>query len=285
VNALLIAGASLREASRKRLLLLAVIFSLVFLVVFTVGFELLLQRINQPAAAGRMDAMDRLLPAIMTILGLYAVNFLTGLSAIFISVNAISGEVESGTAHAILARPIRRRDLIVGKWLGYAAVLTVYVIAISVALLGIVYVTSSYLPPSPIQAIGMMVLVALSLLSLSIFGGTFLPTLANGITVFLLYGVAWLGGMIEVIGTALDDQVMQRVGVIVSLIIPSDILWRGASYYLQPTSMLLLQNASPGGGPPFIAATPPSAPMVIWVFIYIVGLLLLSIFTFNRRDL
>ena len=60
-------------------------------------------------------------------LGLYAVHFLSSFLALFLSVGAISSEIDSGTLHAVLARPIRRADVVVGRWLAYAGLIGVYV--------------------------------------------------------------------------------------------------------------------------------------------------------------
>ena len=47
-------------------------------------------------------------------------NFAHGL---FLSVGAVSGEIDSGTLHALLARPIRRAEFILGRWLAFAGIM------------------------------------------------------------------------------------------------------------------------------------------------------------------
>ncbi|MBI2938936.1 MAG: ABC transporter permease [Chloroflexi bacterium] len=286
MNALLIARLTLKEAARKRLLLLVVIGSVLFLTLFGVGLILLLGQVRaQMAGSGAGRQGIAVFSAMMTLMGFYMLNTLAGLSAVFISVNAISGDIDSGTVHALLAHPLRRRDVILGKWLGYASVLALYVVVMSLALMAIAYFVTDFLPPAPLAAIGLMVLVTLVLLSLSTLGGTFLPTLANGVGLFLLYGLAWLGGMVETLGAALRSDTMVHIGIVVSLLIPSDVLWRSASFYLQPAAILAMQNVSTGGVVPFASATPPAAPMLIYTVLYTLGALGLAIAVFNRRDL
>ena len=44
----------------------------------------------------------------MTVLGLYAVQFLAAFMAVLLASGAVAPEIESGRLHAILARPISR---------------------------------------------------------------------------------------------------------------------------------------------------------------------------------
>jgi len=281
-----IARLTMKEAARKRLLLLVLIGSVLFLALFGLGLWLLHREVQQGGIQGPPQQAAAMFAVVMTIMGFYALNFLAGLSAIFTSVNAISGEIDSGTIHALLARPLRRRDIVLGKWLGYATVMVLYVVGMSAGLFAIVFLVTDVPPAAPLAVMGLLVLMALLLLTLSILGGTFLPTLANGIGLFLLYGLGWLGGLIEVIGEALENDTMQQLGIIVSLIIPSDALWRAASFYLIPPSFLLMQGAANGPiSMPFISTLPPAPAMIVFSVLYALGALGLAVAIFRRRDL
>jgi ABC-type transport system involved in multi-copper enzyme maturation permease subunit len=63
----------------------------------------------------------------LTVLGLYAAHFLSSFVVLFLTVDAISSEIDSGTLHAALARPIRRADVIVGRWLAYGGLIPILV--------------------------------------------------------------------------------------------------------------------------------------------------------------
>ena len=99
-----------------------------------------------------------------------------------------------------------------------------------------------------------------------------------------LFGLAWLGGMIEFIGAALQNEAMLNLGTAVSLVIPSDAVWRGASYFVQPPVLLSMAMAGPGGLP-FFSLTPPAMPMLVWALGYPLVFLIGAILTFRRRDL
>lgn len=288
MSALLIARLTLKEAVRKRLVLLAVAGSLLFLATFGIGFNLLLGQMQENAARmppGATGAAAPIFTTGMMVLGFYMLNFLAGVSAIFVSVNAISGEIDSGTLHALVARPLYRRDVILGKWLGYASVLTVYVAVMSGGLIAIIYFAAGSLPPAPLATIGLMIWVTLLLLSLSILGGTFLSALANGVGMFLLYGLAWLAGVIEAMGGLVHNDTMVHVGIAISLVIPSDVLWHAASYYLLPPSVLMVQSVASASLFPFASPAPPAPAMLIYAGLYTLAAIGLAIAVFNRRDL
>lgn len=80
------------------------------------------------------------------------------------------------------------------------------------AVLLIAQAVAGYEAPRPLEAIALMVLGALLLMTLGLFGSTLLSTIANGVVIFSLFGLAWLAGLIEVIGVALPNQAMVKVG-------------------------------------------------------------------------
>jgi ABC-type transport system involved in multi-copper enzyme maturation permease subunit len=222
--------------------------------------------------------------AILTMLGLYCVNFLASFLALFLSVGAVSGEIDSGTLHALLAHPIRRAEFILGRWIAYCGMMAVYVAAMAGALLLVPFLINGFQAPDAPRAIGLMVLGSVVLLSLSLFGSTLFSTLANGVVVFTLFGAAWLAGFIEFIGGILDNEGMLNLGTAVSLLIPNDAIWRGASYYIQPPALLAATSAGPGAVP-FFSTTPPTTSMVLWAVAYPLVCLVLAIVSFQRRDL
>jgi hypothetical protein len=71
-----------------------------------------------------------------------------------------------------------------------------------------------------------------------------LSTMANGVITFSLFGLAVArAGLIEFIGIGVRNEGMANIGTAVSLIFPSDALWRGASYYVQSSAFLAQTSA------------------------------------------
>jgi Cu-processing system permease protein len=142
----------------------------------------------------------------------------------------------------------------------------------------LVRLISGYQPPNIVSGLSLLLLEALVLLALSLLGGTRFSTLTNGVLLFMLYGLSFIGSWVEQIGALLESRAAVNIGIITSLVLPVEALWRRASYLMQPP----LLRAVPT---PFNSSSPPSNAMVIFAVIYMVVALLLAVWSFNRRDL
>lgn len=282
MTVLTIAGYTLHEAARKRLLLAVVLLTILFLLVYGAGSHYLADQVRLGAPRGAPTLA--FVAALMAVMAFYIVSFLVGLLAIFVSVGSIASEIEAGTILALAARPIRRWQIIAGKWLALAGLIGAYLAAVGSGVLLLTRQSTGYEPPNAGAALGMIFLEALVLLSISVLGSSFLSTLTNGALSFMLYGVAWVGGLVEAIGGIFGNQAMMNAGIIASLLIPSDALWKGASFHLQPVAMILAQNVSPATNP-FTSATPIAPSMLIYSVAYLAVCLLLAMWVFSTRDL
>jgi Cu-processing system permease protein len=273
-----IAKLTFQEAARRRILLAALLLGLVFLVVYAVGFHFVNQEIEREASGPGLIEINQI-RNFLFMAGLYVVNFLTIMMTVLTSVVTISGEVASGTIQTLVAKPVRRWEIVLGKWMGHAAMLSLYLVLMAGGVIVIVFLISGYTAPAYLTGLSFIWLNALLLLSVSIFGGTTLSTLANGVMVFGLYGIAFLGGWIEQIGSFINNQTAINVGIISSLIIPSEALWKQAAYAMQSPLVRAL------GFSPFSAASVPSPVMTWYAVAYTLVALALAIRQFSRRDL
>jgi ABC-type transport system involved in multi-copper enzyme maturation permease subunit len=138
--------------------------------------------------------------------------------------------------------------------------------------------------------VGLMVLQVLILLAVSVLGSTVLPTLANGVVMLVLFGLTWLGGIIGFVGTIPPgNELLANLGTAVSLLLPADAVWRGASYHVLPPSFLVASSFAAGGddvvGLPFGSTTPMAPAMLAWAVAYPVACLAVAVAAFRRRDL
>jgi ABC-type transport system involved in multi-copper enzyme maturation permease subunit len=278
---LVVARWTVTEAVSRRLVLAAILLSAAFVGVFGLAFSILYGRAE--AETGGDANFPVFAATLLTVLGLYAVQFLAAFLALLLSTGAVSGEVESGTLHAVLARPLGRGQYLLGRWIASVALVSAYVVAMAGSLLLIARVVAGYQPVDPVKAVALLVLETVLLLTAGLLGSSFLPTLANAVVLFSLFGLAWLGGIVEFIGQTFSNQTLANLGVVVSLVFPSDAIWRVASYYLQPP--LFLGEAVTRGGIPFAALTPPTTALLLRVLAYPVATLLAALRTFARRDL
>jgi hypothetical protein len=120
----------------------------------------------------------------------------------------------------------------------------------------------------------------LLLLNVTLLGGTRLSTLANGVLAFAAYGVAFIGGWIEQIGAFLGNQTTVAIGILSSLLMPSEALWKRAAFEMRTA----LAEAIPAN--PFTSSlSVPSVAMVMYAVFYATVALALAVWSFRRRDL
>ena len=216
----------------------------------------------------------------MLLAGLYVVHGLTVMLTIFASVDAVSGEITSHTiqidrheARAALAGVVRQVAGLRGDAGGLSGV-TLGGCAGRHAAAVRLYTAQ------PSEAIGLLLLEALVLLSLSLLAGTRLSTLSNGVALFMLYGLTFIGTWVEQMGALLGSPTAVRIGSVASWVLPVEALWRRAAFALQPGGALSNNFLSP-----FAAITTPDPKIVLYAVAYAAVALGLALFSFSRRDL
>jgi ABC-type transport system involved in multi-copper enzyme maturation permease subunit len=266
-------------------LLVTVAILTVLMAAFTTwGFSRLntLQCGDQPCAPTEI----RLATAFLLIVVAYMYNVVLAMGSVFVAAPAVAGELESGLALAILPRPIRRGEILLGKWLGLGLLVAFYALATGVIeFLGVKLVVD-YLPPHPFEALLYLAGESLILLTLALLLSTRLSPMTSGVIAVVVFGMAWLAGFAEQIGLAFNNLTLINVGVVMSLLLPTDGLWRGAVYSMEPVAVLALGNSSRGAaaGNPFFVSAPPTMPYLLWAAIWIVAILGIAVFSFERRD-
>lgn len=278
MGALTIARLTFREASRRWILWVALALGVVFLAVFSLGFNEMFKDISSQrdslTAVTRSEMFN-----FMCMAGLYAVNFLTLVMAVLTSVDTISGEIASGTIHTLVSKPLRRWEVLLGKWLGFIVMLTLYLALMAGGVLLAVYLIGDYSPPNALRGVALMWMNVALMLSVTLLGGTVLSTLANGVLAFGLYSIAFIGGWVEQFGAFMGNQTAVQIGIVASLIIPSEALWRRAVYEMQSPLVAAF------GVSPFSSGSTPSPLMIAYAALYFLGVLALAVRTFSRRDL
>jgi Cu-processing system permease protein len=295
MSVLVVARWTVLEARRRRLLLAGVVLSVAFVALFAVGFVLLYHEQQRamlletqsagPGPGGREELLA--VSTVMVVLGLYAVQLLAALLALFLGVASVSPELDSGALHAVLARPLSRIDYLLGRFLALAGLLTAYVVVMSGSLLLTARVVAGYQPGDLVRVVGLLLLEVLILLAVSLLGSTVLPTLANGVVMLALFGLAWLGGILGFVGTIPPgNELLANLGTAAGLLLPADAVWRGASFHVLPPSFLVARSlASEDVGLPFVSLSPMAPAMLAWALAYPVACLVMAAAAFHRRDL
>lgn len=274
---LIFAELTIRESQRRKVLWLALLLAISFLTIFGLGLHLIYREIEQIGVA--VEEIELGLGLLFSS-GLFVINFLVVVIGVLISVTAVSGEIDSHTIESLVTKPVRRWEIILGKWLGFAAILIVYILLLAGGLILIYRWRTGFDVPNIPIGLGLMLLQGLLVLSITILGGTRLSTLANGVLAFMLVGIAFIGGWVEQIGSLLQNETAVDIGIVTSLIMPSEILWKQALSLLQPR----VAN-SPFAAGPFVVLSQPSDLMIWYAVGYTAVMLLLSLISFSRRDL
>jgi ABC-type transport system involved in multi-copper enzyme maturation permease subunit len=276
-----IASLTVREAVRRRLVAAFALISVVLVSLSGWGFHLLSHNVGLTSGETHLAVPEAV------ILFTFMFSFVVALSASAIAAPAISGEIDSGVLQTVVARPVRRSAVLLGKWLGLVGLLAAYTAVVCGLQVAVMYWASGYVPPDPAAAAGFVFAEGVVLLTLVLLLSTRLSALAAGVIGVAVFGVAWLAGVVGSLGAVFGIHAMRAASQISQYLVPTDGLWHGAIYYLEPSSLIVRQLAGPGGvqGDPFYASTAPSWPYLAWAGIWLVGVLVLSLVSFERREL
>src|SRR5215472_13562729 len=122
---LIVARNTFREAVRDR-----VLYNLVFFALLMIASAVLVGQISM--------AIESI---VMVSLGLSAISLIGLLIAVFTGVGLVSKEIDKRTLHAVLAKPLRRWEFLLGKYTGLVMTLAVNTAAMAAGLfLALLYV-------------------------------------------------------------------------------------------------------------------------------------------------
>jgi ABC-type transport system involved in multi-copper enzyme maturation permease subunit len=285
---LIIARLTIAETSRRRILAVLLALTLISVALTTWGIERLVSLARE---GGTTDLEIAIGVSQVLILVAFMFSFVLAMTAAFLGAPAIAADLESGVAPAMLARPIRRADLLVGRWLGLVAVIAAYAAASGLLEIAAVRLVSGYAPPAPLLAVGFLSAQATVLLTLAMLLSTRLPAIAGGAICVVLFGLGWMAGVFAGIGRFFDAGPLVGAAEASRWLLPSDGLWRGTIFALEP-SVVVAGAVGIGGeaadaadASPFFASAPPPPEFLAWSAIWIVVVLALAVISLRRRDL
>ena len=278
---LTVAALTLREAARRRVLWALAGMTVVLLGLSAWGFS---ELSDVETAAGSLTSGEaRLVAAQVLNLVMFGLSLIAALGTAFLAGPTMAGEIESGMALAILARPVRRSAVLLGKWLGLVAFGTGFVTVAGLAQFVIVEVTVGYWPPQPVVGLALLAAQTAVLLSLGLLLSTVISPMASGIVAVGLFGATWIAGVVGGVGEALGNDGVAKVGTVSRMVLPTDGLWRGAMHAFQDPA----QFGGPAveGGFPFLSDATLTATYLGWAVVWTVLVLGVAGMVFQRRDL
>jgi ABC-type transport system involved in multi-copper enzyme maturation permease subunit len=276
---LTIAGLTLQEAARRKVLRSLAVLTVLLLSLAGWGFA----RIDAEFG-GLTTGEARIATAAVLNLVMFGLSLIAALGTAFLAGPTLAGDIESGTALSMLARPIRRSAVLAGKWLGLVVFGGGFVLLAGLTLLVIVRVTTGYWPPRPATGLALLAAQTVVLLTLGLLLSTAISPMASGIVAVGLFGATWVAGVVGGVGRALDNESVEQVGTVSRMLLPTDGLWRGAMNAFQDPT-LLFQFSEAFQGHPFLSDTPLSATYIVWTGVWTALVLGLAGISFQRRDL
>ena len=274
-----IARLTLREALQRKIALGAVLLGIVFLAVYGAGLHFIRQDMTRGIQAPTALIANQLYN-FLSLSGLYVVNFLFVMMAVLTSVDTIAGEMASGRIHTLASKPLRRWEILIGKWIGFVIMLTLYLLLMGAGVAGVARLVTGYRLPNLLRGLGLIWLNGILMLNVTMYGGTQLSALTNGVLVLAGFGIAFVGGWVEQIGSFLDSQAAVTIGILTSLLMPSEALWKRAAY-----EMRSLVVETTGFSPFNSGSSVPSALMIGYAGLYALVALGLAVWSLERRDL
>ena len=241
-----IASLTIREAQRRRILRVAVIMGVAFLALFGLGMHYIFRELESSTWRPNNGVDFFEVPAtLLAMTGLYITNFLVVIMSVLISVASISSEIESRLIDTFVTKPIDRHQIVLGKWVGFAAMSCAYSLLLGSGILIITYLRTGISLSNPAGGLLIMTLNAIIMMTVTIAGGTRLSTLSNGVLAFMLYGVAFIGGWVETIGSTFRNEAAVNLGIVSSLIMPIEAIWKKAALVFQPRMLSNPEFAGP----------------------------------------
>jgi Cu-processing system permease protein len=280
----IIAGYALQEALRRRIFHVVLVLTVVYLGLYWLGADTAFEEVAQFEEGLEVDVDDKELTG-GTLFGLsmFGTLFLGAVLAAFLTLGVVRGDAERGLLQPLVVRPVGRTALLLGRFLGAAAVCVPYVLGVYTASALITRAAGDWWPdqflrPGIELAAGVLLIGALSLL-----GSVFLSATANGIAVFMVFGAGLVAGLLGQIGDALNSDTLQTVADRTSWALPFEALYQDALYRITSESRGLTGLAIELG--PFGGSQAGGPNLPLWAAAYLALVLGATFVAFARKDL
>ncbi len=279
-----IALSTFKEIYRKRIFHFIGILTILYLILLTIIFKFMGKNLAQNNGMINM-VVD--LSSTISIVGFYFSSMLLAFLTVMLSIGIVSSELESGTILTILTKPIKRIEYILGKYLGTAILIILYSAILYIA----VIIISTVSKISIVETFGVaalakgflfFILQPLTILALALYGSTKFKTLNNGILIIAIYILGTIGGVIEQAGALTNNASLSTIGIISSLISPFEVIYRKmiSTIFTSLGSFNFLMGFGMPGN-----STTPSVWMIVYVCVYLVFFIFMSIKVFDKKDI
>lgn len=282
-DAITIAGHALREAVRRRVLLVVALLTAAFLGLYALAAFEAFDSLDQTSGGG--IAIDERALTGGTLLGLamFVALFLGVVLAVFLTLDAVRGDAERGLLQPLVVRPVGRTALLAGRLLAASAVCASYVVVVFLLAALSTRAAGDFAPSSLVVLAAGLALGVVTVVAVSLLGSTVLSTTANGIAVFMVFATGLAAGLLGQIGDGLDLDALTTASSIISWIVPFEALYQNGLHALTSdiggATGVIVQLG------PFAGAGTAGAAIWPWAVAWSTAALALAALAFHRRDL
>jgi len=278
-----IAVATLRECTRRRVFGVIVVLTALFLALYTLGTVTAFDHLGPPSPGDGNVDVTVLAGATLLGLAMFATLFLSTVVAVFLTFNVLRGDAEQGLLQPMVVRPPGRIAFLGARFGAAAAVSAAYAAGVYGACTVITGLAGGWWPDEIVLPAIELAAAAVIVTAISLAGSVYLSTIANGIAVLMLFGAGLVGGLLGQIGDSIHSDTLSSIGTITSWALPFEALYQAALHALTgETSGItgVIVHLGPLGGAQ--SAGPLLAP---WVLGYVAVVVGLAGAAFARRDL
>jgi Cu-processing system permease protein len=282
----IVVGYALRESLRRRVFLIVIVLTGVFLGLYALGAREAFDQVDEFATdsplSGAIDEQT-LTGATLQGLAMFGTLFLGAVLAAFLTLAVVRGDAERGILQPLVVRPVGRTALLGGRLLAAAGVCAVYTAAVFAATAGITYWAGGWWPDRFVMPTLELAAAVVLIAGLSLLGSVLLSATANGIAIFMLFGAGLVAGLLGQIGEALDSERLIDVARAAAWALPFEALYQDALSAISSESFGLTEQALQLG--PFGGAQAGGAWLWPWAFAYLLLTTLVTALLFARKDL
>ncbi len=279
-----IVGYALRESLRRKVFVVVLLLTLVFLGLYGWGCAEAFKDVD--TFVGEQDTpidAQELAGATLFGLSMFATLFLGAVLAVFLTLGVVRGDAERGLLQPLVVRPVGRNALLFARFLAAAGVCAAYVALVYAAAMAITYAAGGWWPdrfvlPGVALAAGVVVVAAMSLL-----GSVYLTATANGIAIFMVVGAGLVAGLLGQVGEAIGSTTLEDVSRYASWALPFEALYQDALSSITADASGLTRVVVELG--PFGGAQDAGPLLWLWALGYLGLLGLWASIGFARRDL
>ena len=276
---------TMTECSRRRLFLVVPAITVIFLALYAIGvhFAFLAASGTTEQAGGGLVDVTSLVGSTLVGLAMFACLFFGAVLSVFLTFNTVRGDAETGLLQTLVVRPVGRRNVLIGRFLGAVILCGSYVFFVYLAAVAITGLIGGWWP-RPLALPGLQLVAGVVVITaLSILGSVFLTTIPNGIAILMLYLGGLLGGLLKQIGDALNLPKLQGTGKAIAYAVPFEALYQAGLNSLTSGVTGLARVIVRLG--PFGGAEPGGTWLWPYAAAYVLVVLGVAVWGFNRRDL